>query len=1563
MDDVDQDVYVAQLKEVFDSCDVFRAGRLGRNQLIQLCHKLQLDDETDNLLEQLLGDDPDARVDFEEFKEGFVLVLSNAVEEIESELESDLEEDYSVASSNPGNAVHDGEDGGDEEDAVFEEPKYVKDGKRYGRRSKPDFTESENEYNTTEYSDTDTSYQSPRHTPRSTGHAQRLSSIGSVESFDHDSKADDDHDSKADDDHDSKADDGHDSDRSSVGSGKEPLNETFEAEGQLNPSMSLLEVTSPTDEVQVKAIWDEVGVGQNGFLKLNELQIVCEHIGMEEMNDEEMTNLFEKLDVDKDGQVSFEEFVHGLFIHGSASGLALSPSLHLMSPAQKVKLRMALGSSMEDPLRTATPSYLTSGHGTTLLSMLDTDNTGFVQTEAVAQQWESQGIHNPQEVLEAIEVDMESGKINIQDLSTALEHVLLTTGDDNGVYQAALTTYQTELKHLKSQLDNVSGEREKLKQDLVEANLRNATLVQEVDDRHANIEKNMETRLIEAEKKHQDKVNTLQIDLDREREMLSLQASKQKQQLEEIIEQLRSEEALLKEKLTLAQKENSRLEREVVETAEQLDEYEKTNQKLQRDLEDYNELQQRLAEMEAQEDHINEKHVQFYQQNLKEYQEQNRYLRDENDELLQQIQLLQQQLSERKLRRRGSRSRDLNQPNRNGSVLSDYAKPVVIRRRDTMSSSEDQSEGDDASAISSGKRKQPPLALTVRPGGDGGSAEDEDHSNKQQDDLAKHAEEIAQLKRAHSEEINEMRHNIERERKDIEQAYKMEITDLEDSIQLEKESFMKQKDSWIASLEEKEKFAKEEKDDRERKFRKEILHMREEFDREKMELLQKFAREKSDLRDKLEAEYNDDLDLKIKDVKEKLLRDKAELEDRYTREKLDIGQGYAKDKTQTEIEFKRAKSNLELQYTEEKSQLVQQHEQEKAELERMYKKQVAELEQIFVEGEAGLKGQLRADFNELLEKHKQELEASFGKEKYEIQAAFDREKEELERELDMEKAGWSKNNQEDRKNIEEKLRKEYEMEKRSLEKKLSQKIKRETEDAFVDQVERIKEAHEEDKEDMKKENQSLQDKLNQTLLKVEQSEKRLKAMEVEREDTVSMMKTQTVQAAQQRSTFDKFLPFFKSEQPSSQASDQNVESTAAYEELESQKSLLELKVRALEQKLKTRSQPEGIGKGVQATASMTTKITQTAEERRNNSTQTERNVQSRAQQTLMEGVRPESKTKSTQIYSKDTYSKGVQFPEAEGKGWFHWLMKKEEKIANQAVQATVTSQNKSVQAVDDVIKTRVIATQTIQLEQSVIKKAVTTQTEYKTVNECVQTTRDLIKSVNEIVQTDKDLIEGVDKTVQTDKDLIQSLVAESVHTTTKALTEAKVEMLEEERAALKRDLKSVNQKLLETRTAVSLAQSQHMREIQRLREQKSEITEKELLTLNSKLSERESRLRELEKTISEKEEDINGVLNRVKVQYDAKMKSLKEERAELDKKHRTARGLLDDNVIRLKEQYNKSAKRDMLLKELYIENAELMKALAETEEREKTAERAVYQLADKNKALTRVLRKVCPAAL
>nr|XP_046269233.1 ninein isoform X4 [Scatophagus argus] len=121
MDDTqEQDHYEERLKEVFNSFDASGSGSLCPEELSDLCQSLQLDDATPALLHTLLQDQDHrtARVNFDQFKNALILVLSSTIETPQAEQET---------LSKP--------------ESPEIQPKFVKGSKRYGRRSTPEFIE------------------------------------------------------------------------------------------------------------------------------------------------------------------------------------------------------------------------------------------------------------------------------------------------------------------------------------------------------------------------------------------------------------------------------------------------------------------------------------------------------------------------------------------------------------------------------------------------------------------------------------------------------------------------------------------------------------------------------------------------------------------------------------------------------------------------------------------------------------------------------------------------------------------------------------------------------------------------------------------------------------------------------------------------------------------------------------------------------------------------------------------------------------------------------------------------------------------------------------------------------------------------------------------------------------------------------------------------------------------------------------------------------------------------------------------------------------------------------
>ncbi|XP_028379371.1 ninein-like protein isoform X4 [Phyllostomus discolor] len=529
MDEEEENHYVSQLREVFRSCDTTGTGFLDQEELTQLCLKLHLEQQLPILLKTLLGNDCHARVNFDDFKEGFVAVLSSIAGVGSSD------EDSSSLESATSHAVP---------------PKYVSSSKWYGCRTLPEPCNSA----------TRTKFlpeQQAKSTVRS--QIQRSASLESVESLKSDEEGE---------------------------SSKEPQNELFEAKGQLPTWGSKVlghtqkSYTScfDTPESQVWDIWEELGVGSSGHLNKQELALVCQGIGLQGL----------KKEVLKEG------------------GCHTSTTSSLMSMCS----------------------------GPHLFCSID-NGTGFAFPEQLIALWAQEGIQNGREVLQSLDFSVDE-KVNLLELTWALENELMMI--HGATQQVALSCYRQELRFCQGQVEQMVRERDKARQDLEKAEKRNLELVKEMDDCHSTLEQLTEKKIKHMEQEYRERLNLLRSEVEMERELFWEQACRQRAVLEKDLEHLQAEEASLQEKLTLALKENSRLQKEIIEVVEKLSESEKLVLKLQNDLEFVlkEKLEPQSTELLVQEEQFKEI--------LKEYELKCRDLQDRNDELQAAIEGLQARL-------------------------------------------------------------------------------------------------------------------------------------------------------------------------------------------------------------------------------------------------------------------------------------------------------------------------------------------------------------------------------------------------------------------------------------------------------------------------------------------------------------------------------------------------------------------------------------------------------------------------------------------------------------------------------------------------------------------------------------------------------------------------------------------------------------------------------------------------------------------------------------------------------------------------------------------------------
>ncbi|XP_035029188.2 ninein-like protein isoform X5 [Hippoglossus stenolepis] len=759
MEEAEHSHYVAQLKAEFDSCDTTATGFLDREELTALCHKLQLDAHLPLLLNTLLGERTYARVNFEEFKDGFVTVLSRSLDFCTSEDDSSYLEPV-----------------------VPEEvkPKFVKGAKRYGRRSCPD--SKPDAALTCDLEESPLSRNEAADSSPVSDHRAKLrrsTSLESVESLKSDEDA-----------------------------------------GSQKPDFQSKAPLQEEDEGLVDG-------GGGGHVLLNT---------------EELDSLLRKLDAGLDGRVSIRDFQK--FLCGSAP-------ISCSTPVRATDLQRAPHRSHtlleERSARSTSPSLLTATVGQRVLSRLD-DGSGCTSPERVIVLWTEEGIRNSQDILQTLDFPLEE-RLSLADLTLALDNELLVSG--NGIQQAALISYKNEIQHLQVMAEQACRERDKVRVDLDLADQRNLKLVREVDERHTSMESLNQSRIRDLELDFRDRLVALRTQSEQESEALLQQVERERSVLQGELQLLRVQETQLQEEVCSAAQENSRLEDELSVVKMKLTEAENSVNKLQRDMKQL--LHDKFGGLDPA--GAGPSHEERFREVVKEYELQFRELRDRNDELSSELELLKSQRSNRKSRRDDDAALSWTEQHSvsaesdsDDSDMKRHSSPLVKKKMQL----------DDKSGLDS--VSGPVISI--------------------QTELA-----LEQLKQKHNQELQQlhiqldtqvnyyerslelMRQSMEVERKDISQAFKLEISELEEH-KAQAEAQVKQLKEAVDKLQtphgggggggwssEQERRVQRERAELEQNFAREIGH-----------LVQRLSAEK----DELEAELKLKLDQEVMVVRTQL---------------------------------------------------------------------------------------------------------------------------------------------------------------------------------------------------------------------------------------------------------------------------------------------------------------------------------------------------------------------------------------------------------------------------------------------------------------------------------------------------------------------------------------------------------------------------------------------------------------------------------------------------------------------------------------------------------------------
>ncbi|XP_077350706.1 ninein-like protein isoform X6 [Festucalex cinctus] len=133
--------------------------------------------------------------------------------------------------------------------------------------------------------------------------------------------------------------------------------------------------------------------------------------------------------------------------------------------------------------------------------------------------------------------------------------------------------------------------------------------------------------------------------------------------------------------------------------------------------------------------------------------------------------------------------------------------------------------------------------------------------------------------------------------------------------------------------------------------------------------------------------------------------------------------------------------------------------------------------------------------------------------------------------------------------------------------------------------------------------------------------------------------------------------------------------------------------------------------------------------------------------------------------------------------------------------------------------------------------------------------------------------------------------------------------------------------------------------------------------LLAQLQEEQRRSRQLEEELQHRARHNSAHANLKEEQHEKALATALQKTQEVEVKLKACRAILREKVQQLQQQMEKNVKSSVMLKDLYVENSQLMKTLQRTEQRLKKQHEEKTLLEGKVDALNRLLGEVVPAAL
>ncbi|XP_057317160.1 ninein-like protein isoform X3 [Hydractinia symbiolongicarpus] len=934
----EDDVYAQQLKEVFNSCDFDGKGYLIRNELIDLSQKLQLGDQVPALLTEVLGDEfTEGTVTFEVFREAFVNVLAKAIDTFDDTTEDDRS-DWSEFEQGESTLKY---------STNFKDEKSHDDDFSVFLRKSPEKTP--HKLPTTRKTSTPNDPRSNK--LREQYKTLRLPSKDEV---------------------------------------------VIEASGTVESLASTYtqELVAGTDAKELQKVWDDIAVGESGFLNLLQLSTVCDHIGMGKMADDEVELLFSELDTNGDGLVSFDEFFNGLF--SSKNGAATDDesdeeegleSIKSISSVKSLKELVKENGSMPVSPRGKQSSEVNKRISIDILSSLDPNNSGIVELAKVKEHFKkNKNVHG---VLKELTPDAD-GRVRTKHLSRLFERIVSDSGDT--IHKSLLYTYKQEIIYLRDQVDTSKNEVNVLKNNITKLSADNNSLIREGEEQVREKEETLKYELKNQAESYENKISLREKELMQQREAMLQKHQQQNQLLDKKLQEMKNEDLQTKKKIKEASVEILRLEENLKETINQLNLERKKCTCLEMELNNTTEYKQKVSELERERRSM--KDAQNKQSlKIKDLESINKELRDRNDEYLAQL----EQLSSAgyKVARSLNGSKGSDDITRNGSYLSDYLKPNIVKRHFSSTSHDDQ-------VFSNSDMDECRLKIIEQDTVIAGLRRDLETVNRLLDENTsnlneRHRREISRVTEKHTSDMLEMKNLMTIELDTMSKHYSKEkenlVTAFERKMNTERQNFQNEKQSLIRDYEsERTRWDISSDAENEYSFKKERRKIENSFREEKEELGMTYRSQLTKLEEKVVILETEKAEMELK-----FLNEKAELEQKFRIERAELQQNATSsnrevnksqkyiDNLKIELEKKHFDNvkEIERQFKKDKETMLDNMENEVQSLRKKHQKEMSDLRKSF-SSQVEKDNKLLNESVRTLGLHERELEAALQEKEIKI---------------------------------------------------------------------------------------------------------------------------------------------------------------------------------------------------------------------------------------------------------------------------------------------------------------------------------------------------------------------------------------------------------------------------------------------------------------------------------------------------------------------------------------------------------------------------------------------------